>query len=209
MQEIRHMVWLSYAYQATAHFLFYGSLCPSGNLDPRMGSKQTKPVLPELPSFQEDRRPPLIGQQHSPAGCMLTELYWSPLREGTLSSLSVVLFYKLFILPIKIWWALEHLAQWCYPSSHHSGIRESYRLSEDPGLRSNYFLRVSSKRIYEIILTSHILRKGFQKQKIICGVLKLFKFCFSVGRCVVLPHPNFAKYFWVFLWVYQIMPAML
>lgn len=74
-------------------------------------------------------------------------------------------------------------------------VSENPSLSEDPGLRSNYFLRVSSKRIHEIILTSHVLTKGFQKQKIICGTLKLFKFCFSVGRCVALPHPNFAKYF--------------
>lgn len=71
--------------------------------------------------------------------------------------------------------------------SHYSGVRERHALSNNPGL-SNYFLRVSSKRIHEIILILHVLRKEFQTQKIICKALKLFKFCFSVDKCL-LPVP--------------------
>lgn len=48
---------------SSSFYSLAGSLHPSGNLlAPLTGSRQTKPVLPELPSSQEGRRPPLIGQ---------------------------------------------------------------------------------------------------------------------------------------------------
>lgn len=168
-------------------FLFYGrESMPFWKPDSTNGFK-TKPVLPELLSFRENRRPPL-NKPGTPS-CQLyadRALLISLDRRAPQLFVSC-LFLQLFTLPIEIWLALEPWAQWCYSSSHHSDVRVLY--SKDPGLRSNYFLKDLSKRIHKIILTSYVLKKGFQKQKIICGALKLFNFCISVGRCMPPPPP--------------------
>lgn len=66
------------------------------------------------------------------AGCMLTGFYWSPLREGTLSSLLSC--FTITYSAHRNLMGFRSLAQWHYPSSHHSGVRGCHTLSNNPGL---------------------------------------------------------------------------
>lgn len=106
-----------------------GSLHPSRKLAPLKGSRQTKPVLPELSSSQEDRKPPLTGQQQPPTWLYADRALLISLERKDTQFFVCCLVLQLFTLPIEIWWALECLARWHYPSSHHSGVREHYTLS--------------------------------------------------------------------------------
>lgn len=79
-----------------------GSLHPSRKLAPLKGSRQTKPVLPELSSSQEDRKPPLTGQQQPPTWLYADRALLISLERKDTQFFVCCLVLQLFTLPIEI-----------------------------------------------------------------------------------------------------------
>lgn len=153
----------------------------------------------------EDRRPPLTGQHQPPVGCMWqgsTDLPW----EKGHSVLCLLACFTIIYSAYRYLTGFRTLGSMAL-SVFLSLWSQRILHSNNTGLKKQlFFQNFLKENPWHFIMTSHVLRKGFQKQKIIGGALKLFKLCFSVGRCLPPHSPqDLAEYFRVFLLVYQAM----